>query len=87
MFVDHEKHSYQEQSNVYQIRINGSLDSQWSDWFEGFAVTPDDDGNTLLTGSVVDQAGLHGLIKKIRDLGLTLISVVQVQNCSKKEKK
>lgn len=87
MFVDHEKHSYQKQSNVYQIRINGSLDSQWSAWFEGFAVTPDDDGNTLLTGSVVDQSALHGLIKKIRDLGLTLISVVQVQNCSKKEKK
>ena len=64
---------------VYQIRIKGQLDPQWTDWFEGLAVTTEDDGNTLLTGSVIDQAALHGLLKKLRDLGLPLISVSPVE--------
>jgi len=64
-------------SDNYQIKIKGSLDSQWHAWFEGFAITLDEDGNTLLTGSVPDQAALHGLFKKFRDLGMTLISIVQ----------
>ena len=64
---------------VYQIRIKGQLDPEWTDWFEGLTVTLEEDGNTLLTGSVIDQAALHGLLKKLRDLGLPLISVSPVE--------
>jgi hypothetical protein len=60
---------------VYQIRLKGQLGSEWADWFEGLTITLDEDGDTLLTGPVVDQAALHGLFKKVRDLGLRLISV------------
>jgi hypothetical protein len=67
------------QPTVYQIRIKGHLDSQWSDWFEGLTITLEEDGDTLLTGPVVDQAALHGLLKKVRDLGMPLVSVNQVQ--------
>jgi hypothetical protein len=60
---------------IYQIRIKGHLGPQWADWFAGLSVTLVDDGDTLLTGPVSDQAGLHGLLKKIRDLGMPLLSV------------
>ena len=60
---------------VYQIRLKGHLGSEWTDWFEGLTITLEEDGDTLLTGPVVDQAALHGLLKKIRDLGMPLISV------------
>ncbi len=60
---------------VYQVRVKGHLDGQWGDWFGGLAVTLADNGETVLTGPVVDQAALHGLLKKVRDLGLPLISV------------
>ena len=63
------------QPTIYKIRIKGQLDSQWTDWFEGLTITLDDNGDTLLTGPVVDQAALHGLLKKVRDLGMPLISV------------
>jgi hypothetical protein len=63
------------QPTIYKIRIKGQLDSQWTDWFEGLTITLDDNGNTLITGPVVDQAALHGLLKKVRDLGIPLISV------------
>ncbi len=66
------------QAEVYQIRIKGHLDSQWADWFEGLSVTLEADGDTLLSGPVADQAALHGLLKKVRDLGMPLVSVVQV---------
>ena len=62
-------------STVYQIRLRGQLDHLWSDWFEGLAITWDDNGDTLLTGSVADQSALYGLLRKIRDLGVTLVSV------------
>lgn len=60
---------------VYQIRIKGHLGQQWMSWFEGLTITLEEDGNTLLTGPVIDQAALHGLLKKIRDLGIPLLSV------------
>ncbi|HLO30923.1 MAG TPA: hypothetical protein VK249_17385 [Anaerolineales bacterium] len=60
---------------IYQIRIKGHLSSQWTDWFEGLAITLEEAGNTLLTGPVIDQAALHGILKKVRDLGMPLLSV------------
>jgi hypothetical protein len=60
---------------IYRIKIQGQLDSQWEDWLDEMTITLEEDGNTLLTGTMVDQAALHGLLKKIRDLGLTLISI------------
>ncbi len=65
----------QDQPLVYQIRIKGHLGHQWAGWFEGLTITLEEDGNTLLTGPVVDQAALHGLLKKVRDLGMPLVSV------------
>ncbi|MEA4908841.1 MAG: hypothetical protein VB089_14550 [Anaerolineaceae bacterium] len=62
----------------YQIRIQGHLDAQWSEWFEGLSVTLQDNGDTLITGLVIDQAALHGLLKKVRDLGMPLISVTPI---------
>jgi hypothetical protein len=64
---------------VYQIMIKGYLGKQWTDWFEGLTITLEDDGDTLLTGPVIDQAALHGLLKKVRDLGLPLLSVHRVE--------
>lgn len=63
---------------IYQIRLKGHLSRQWADWFEGLTITLEEDGNTLLTGPVVDQAALHGLLKKVRDLGMPLLSVNSV---------
>jgi hypothetical protein len=63
------------QSLVYQIRIKGHLGRQWTDWFEGLTITLEDNEETLLTGPVADQAALHGLLKKVRDLGMPLVSV------------
>jgi len=60
---------------VYEIRIQGHLGPQWTDWFGGVTITLEDNGDTLLTGPVVDQAALHGLLKKVRDLGTPLLSV------------
>jgi hypothetical protein len=63
------------QSVVYQIRIKGHLGRQWKDWFGGLTVTLEQNGDTVLTGPVVDQAALHGLLKKVRDLGMPLVSL------------
>jgi hypothetical protein len=64
---------------VYCIRVKGSLDRKWSDWFDGFTICPQANDETLLTGTVADQAALHGLLAKIRDLGLPLLSVKRVR--------
>jgi len=64
---------------VYQVRIEGHLGSQWTDWFGGLTITLEENGDTLLTGPVVDQAALHGLLKKVRDLGMPLVSVARVE--------
>jgi hypothetical protein len=66
------------QPTIYQIRVKGHLGSQWKDWFGGLTVTLEDNGETLLTGPVVDQAALHGLLRRVRDLGIPLVSVVRV---------
>ena len=63
---------------VYQIRINGHLGPQWTDWFGGVTIALEDNGDTLLTGPVVDQAALYGLLRKVRDLGMPLISTIRV---------
>jgi len=63
---------------VFQISIKGHLGDQWADWFEGLTITLDENGDTLLTGPVVDQAALYGLLRKVRDLGVQLISVNRV---------
>ena len=64
---------------VYQIRIEGQLGREWTDWFGGLTIRLTDNGETLLTGLVVDQAALHGLLRKVRDLGVSLISVSRVE--------
>ncbi len=69
-----------DQPVVYQIRIKGHLGHQWTDWFEGLTITLEEDGDTLLTGPVIDQAALHGLLKKVRDLGMPLVSVSPVEH-------
>jgi hypothetical protein len=63
----------------YEIRIKGHLDKRWAAWFEGLTITLEEDGDTLLTGPVVDQAALHGLLKRVRDLGMSLVSVSPVE--------
>jgi hypothetical protein len=67
------------QPKVYEIRLKGHLGRQWSDWFGGLTITLEDNGDTVLTGPVEDQAALHGLLKKVRDLGTPLISVNHVR--------
>jgi len=75
--MSHESRQKKEpdQPIVYQIRLRGHLDDQWTDWFGGLTITLEENGDTLLTGPVVDQAALFGLLKKVRDLGLPLVSI------------
>jgi hypothetical protein len=65
---------------IYEVRIKGHLGTQWADWFGDVSVTLEDNGETLLTGPVADQAALHGLLKKVRDLGMPLVSVNRVKS-------
>lgn len=74
----------------YEIRIKGHLDSRWNDWFEKVSISLQDNGETVLTATVIDQAALHGLLRKVRDLGLPLISVNRIgseQTDDKSQKK
>jgi len=70
---DHDKPAF------YEIRLKGHLDDRWAEWFEGLTLTREDNGETLLTGPVVDQAALHGLLRKVRDLGMPLLSVIRIR--------
>jgi len=65
---------------VYRIRLQENLESAWSKWFDGLEVTQEADGGTMLTGMVADQAALHGIIHKVRDLGLTLVSLQRLES-------
>ena len=67
------------QPTIYELRVEGHLDREWSDWFEGLVITLAEDGTTLLSGPVADQAALFGLLKKVRDLGAPLISINPVE--------
>ncbi len=67
------------QPMVYQIRLQGHLGPRWTDWFGGMTLTLEDNGETLLTGPVADQAALHGLLRKVRDLGMPLLSVIRLE--------
>jgi hypothetical protein len=68
-----------ERLEVYQFVIKGHLDSEWSEWFDGLTITRVDNGETILSGPVVDQTALHGVLIKIRDLGLPLLSLTRVE--------
>ena len=68
-----------DEPGLYEIRLKGHLDDRWAAWFEGLILTREDNGETLLTGPVVDQAALHALLRKVRDLGMPLISVTRVR--------
>ena len=69
---------HQYDAGRYEIRVEGHLDTRWAAWFDGLALTWETDGITLIAGSVVDQAALHGLLQKVRDTGLPLVSVEQI---------
>ncbi len=70
----------------YEIRLKGHLEARWADWFDGLTLRRESDGTTLLAGPVADQAALHGLLSRVRDLGLPLVSVLQVDHhCSHEE--
>ena len=68
-----------DEAMVYQIRVKSHLGPRWRDWFGDVSITLEDNGESLLTGPVVDQAALHGLLRKVRDLGMPLISAIRVQ--------
>ncbi len=72
-----EKHN---QHQFYEIRLKGHLDDRWTEWFEGLTITLEEDGDTFLTSPLIDQAALHGLLKKVRDLGMPLVSVSPVEH-------
>ena len=75
--ISNEKHS---QHPCYEIRLKGHLDDRWAEWFEGLTITLEEDGDTLISGPVVDQSALHGLLKKVRDLGMPLVSVSPLED-------
>jgi hypothetical protein len=68
------------EAGLYEIRLTGRLDARWAAWFDGLTVSQDGDGTTVLTGRIADQAALHGVIQRVRDLGLPLISVTRLES-------
>lgn len=68
------------QAPIYQIRLQGHLDQKWLAWFDGLTITLEDNGDMCLTGAVIDQSALHGLLKKIRDLGLPILSINRIES-------
>jgi hypothetical protein len=76
----HDLPEYYDGSDQYEIRLKGHLDDRWADRFEGLTITLEKNGDTLVTGRVIDQAALHGLLKKVRDLGIPLVSVSAVES-------
>ena len=79
MSATHASTEDHDEPGLYEIRIKGHLDDKWAAWFGGLTFTREDNGETLLTGPVVDQAALHGLLRKVRDLGVPLLSVTRVR--------
>jgi hypothetical protein len=79
MLAQHSARTEFDQPMVYQIRLKGQLGCQWAGWFAGLTITLEENGNTVLTGPVVDQSALHALLRKVRDLGMPLLSVVTVE--------
>ena len=71
----------------YEIRLKGHLEARWEQWFDGLIITLDENGSTLLSGPLADQAALHGILKKVRDLGLTLLSVNSIEPDTKEVRK
>jgi hypothetical protein len=78
MAPTHSSSKYDDEPKTYEIRLKGHLDDKWADWFDGLTITRADNGETVLRGSVVDQAALHGVLRQVRDLGLPLLSVMEV---------
>ncbi len=78
MKANDESDGNKSEAGIYEIRLQGHLDARWASAFAGLSFTHASDGTTLLSGSVIDQAALHGLLRKVRDLGLPLIAVVRV---------
>ncbi len=68
-------------ADVYQIRVRGHLDARWSEWFDGLRITNETNGEAVLAGPIADQAALHGLLARVRDLGLPLVAVSRSQTC------
>jgi hypothetical protein len=68
-----------DEQTLYQIRVKGNLEPKWSDWFDGFTITAQTQGETLLIGAVADQAALHGVLAKLRDLGLPILLVERLK--------
>ena len=80
MSETHASTKNQYEPGLYEIRLKGHLNNRWAGWFEGLTITLEEDGDTLITGPVIDQAALHGLLKKVRDLGMPLVSVSPLEN-------
>lgn len=80
MSDNHQTQTKTNEEMIYQIRLQGHLGRQWTVWFEGMSITLEDNGDTLITGPVADQSALHGLLKKVRDLGMPLLSVTSVKS-------
>ena len=79
MSNNHQTQAKTNEVTIYQIRLQGHLGRQWTAWFEGMTITLEDNGDTLITGSVTDQSALHGLLKRVRDLGMPLLSVMCIE--------